>query len=240
MRAILLDNINFNEFSSGHIFKISGDKAHHLINVVRAQLEEKILLLNGKGLSAIAQINRIDKKEVHCRVQTCTDHSQLCSWDLAVGITKKEATEDVVRITVELGVRALYPLLTQYSQQHWISSDRQERIVESAIIQSNNPWRPQIFTPLPLMDLIQSRLSEYDLILVFIPGEVSTKLKDLPSSLKDLRILILIGPEGGLSPDEETQLQGIQGVQSINLSSPILRTPTAIIAAWGYLLGYKR
>ena len=49
--------------------------------------------------------------------------------------------------------------------------------------------------------------------------------------------LVIIGPEGGFSPEESGNLVSVTKAVKIHLSTPILRAPHALSVAVGFLMG---
>ena len=105
----------------------------------------------------------------------------------------------------------------------------------SAIEQSNNYILPSV----DFLALTEIDFSKYDNIYLFSTREVKGDIKEkLTSNEKNL---ILIGPEAGFSTQELIQLEKLSQIKLINLPTPILRAPTAMNCAVGYLLSrYSR
>lgn len=229
MRAIYHD---FQNASSEEILIISGDAAHHL-NVVRVRAGERIILLNGKGKKLDGTVKAITKSLVEIEVSSVYDAQRSHEISLAVANPKKEAFEDILKMAVELGVKNIYPLSSEFSQYDYVPSDRVQRILESALIQSNNPFFPEIYSQISLKNFLESHKEP----LAFFNSRPNET--DGTYSYKQGQITILIGPEGGFSPNEVTQILKFSKIQEIHLPTPILRAPTAVASSIGYLLASK-
>jgi 16S rRNA (uracil1498-N3)-methyltransferase len=94
---------------------ISGERAHHL-NVVRVKVGEEILILNGRGLKFFAKIINITKKDIALKIFKFERSTPNDILDLAIATPKKEAFEDILKISVELGINQIVPLFSQYCQ----------------------------------------------------------------------------------------------------------------------------
>jgi 16S rRNA U1498 N3-methylase RsmE len=73
---------------------------------------------------------------------------------------------------------------------------------------------------------------------VLLYGDESGKGKPLPEllpELKDKKLAILIGPEGGFSADEHYILKSVEFARGFGMGSRILRADTAAVAALGYV-----
>jgi 16S rRNA (uracil1498-N3)-methyltransferase len=108
-------------------------------------------------------------------------------------------------------------------------SDRYQKILISALEQSNNPYLPEIHL---LSSLKEIPFSQYENLYTFSPQENKYSAKQFSIE----KSLILIGPEGGFSTEEEGYLVEKNSLL-IKLPLPILRAKTATILAVGFLLG---
>ena len=228
MRAIFLEDINKLE-------AIEGDGAHHLINVVRIQIGEEILLLNGMGAKIFVKVVGLEKNRVNIEVIESLQLEKIDKFHLAIGIPKKDAFEEVLRNAIELGISSIFHFKSQFSQQDFIYNERIKRVLVSSLIQSNNPHFPSLEKVADLNALIKN-FSQYDKVIYFcshtrIPSEAKLNLKE-----KD-KILLIIGPEGGFSTEEEVLLTKNNLVNCQHLPSFILRAPTAVVAAMGWVMG---
>lgn len=224
MRALFY---SFHDISLDSIVEIADERAKHL-QVVRIKIGETVLLLNGQGKSAQGEIVEIHKKSVTLKIRSVFEAQKSHQFSLAIATPKKEAFEDILKIAVELGAVDIYPLTSEFSQYQYVSSERVDRILESALIQSNNAFLPTVHPQAQLDEFLQSHQSP----LVFFNSR--------PNSAKEKIIhektTILIGPEGGFSPSEIKRIENYSQVKTIHLPTPIMRAPTAVAAAIGYLL----
>ncbi len=229
MRACFIEPQFTQNLAEGAHLEISGDRAHHLLKVIRLKAQEQLMLLDGAGTQLLAEVSDLDKKSLAVKVlkkQTFhpTDHLHLY-----VGIVDKDAMEEVFRQSVELGFSSITPLITKYSEQHFDFSERHQRIFESALIQSNNPFFPKVLPAKKFENFMQE----------IIPSEQyfyfssHTKKQHVPSQL--LKANLIIGPEGGFSSEEESLLNQQTNIFVHQFPSAILRTPTAVCAAAGFL-----
>jgi 16S rRNA (uracil1498-N3)-methyltransferase len=151
-----------------------------------------------------------------------------------ISLPKKDAFEEILKISVECGVNEIHPLSSKYSQYQFIESERSNKLIESALIQSNNFYWPSIKPQINLDSFLNSTKSE---IFYFTSKPVSIDKKIFSPSL--LNSIILIGPEGGFSNEEDEIISNHKNSIPLHLSTPILRAPTATAAAFGYLLALK-
>lgn len=235
MRAILLEDIE-NDGKQKTI-TIDGKNHHHLVNVVRVKIEEKILILDGQGNKYHAIIKNISKKIIELEIQSLDREEQQDLIHVAFALTKKEAIEEILKICVECGIRRIYPLLTEFSQRKFEMSERLERVIESSMIQSNNPFLPKIESIINFDENFVDKIKNYKKI-VFFDSDPSSKVK--AHNLVDPKegaVLIIIGPEGGFSPKEQMLAKSLANIALVHFPIPIMRAPTALACAIGYSFG---
>jgi 16S rRNA (uracil1498-N3)-methyltransferase len=233
MRAIYLNNINDKDYRPEDIISVAGDQAKHLIKVVRIKDDEKLLVLNGEGLKLSGKVINIEKKSLEFQIERIEKVVQEVKYDLAICLPKKDATEEILRIATELGVNRLIPVFSDYSQMHFTKNARVESILESALIQSNNPYKLKLAEEVSFDELL-IKCKDYQEVIYFSSQPFESS--DGPKVTSVEKRLIVIGPEGGLSSAEEGSLKDISHVNFVHLKSPILRSPTAVAAACGYLI----
>ncbi|MGZ3787451.1 MAG: 16S rRNA (uracil(1498)-N(3))-methyltransferase [Bacteriovorax sp.] len=207
---------------------ITGDSAKHL-QVVRIKSDEEVLVLNGLGAKAFAKVGAISKGQVELLVERVEESVPTHQINLAIANPKKDAFEDILKIAVELGVRHIYPLSSEFSQYDYESHDRFQRILESALIQSNNAFLPEIHDQHSLEKFLEDLKSP----LYFFNSKPNDcgKLEKISGEK-----IVLIGPEGGFSSREEALILAKSPVFSIHMPTPIQRAPTAVASSIGYLL----
>jgi 16S rRNA (uracil1498-N3)-methyltransferase len=207
------------------------ETAHYVQQVLRLREGAAVVLFNGLG-GEYRGVLRLNKKEVMVNIQDFIDHSVASELNihLGQGISRGEKMDFVVQKAVELGVREITPLLTERCGvkleddriakrlTHW------QKIIFSACEQSGRNDIPLINPPTELKQWIMHR--EETRRFICHPGLTSeSKDSNSPTS-----VVLLIGPEGGLT-EEEVQSALHQQFESLSLGPRILRTETAAIAA---------
>ncbi|MDD0854648.1 RsmE family RNA methyltransferase [Halobacteriovorax sp. GB3] len=229
MRAVFL-----NEFKSGDdIAEITGDSAHHLVKVVRIKPEEKILVLNGLGDHFECDVQSVSKKSVTVQILAQKKLEKKHNIDLALCPPKKDATADILKYSVELAINKVFPIESQYSQLKIENNERTFRLIESAMIQSNNPYLLEIEESRNFENL-DELFKDYDFIYYF---SSHSNIKQCEKLENKHSILIIIGPEAGLSYEEEEFLLTHKKVNVVHFDSWILRSQTAVCSAVGYVFG---
>lgn len=209
---------------------LKDDVLHHLVNVVRVEIGEELLLLNGEGFAVETKIESISKRELRVTKIRSTQKDQSYHFDLAIGMPKRESLELCLKQATELGFRKIYLIKSDYSQMKFPEADRMHKLLVSALEQSNAPYLPSVeestWENLPW--------NSYDkAILLDSQTKISGKKEHQKRHNKHL---LIVGPEGGFSPQEIAFLHGKEQVQVVNLPTPILRTSTAVPTGAGLMI----
>ncbi len=232
MRAQYIKELINKKLKELDLYNIEGDSLHHLLNVARLKEGENILLLDGNGSSYLTVINKIEKKRVEVEIKkvSLTPKSNLIS--VAVAISQKDAMEYMLKTSIELGISNFIPIVTEHSLKKFeINSNRIERIVESAMNQSNNSFALNIS---PVSSLQEINLDNFDGSFIFSTKQINS-LKRININ-KNHKYLILIGPEAGFSQNDLEIFQENQNIETIHLPTPILRAQNALCASVGHIL----
>ena len=204
------------------------------LQVLRVREGEEITLFNGNGHSYPTRLLSLAKRQAVAEVlseQTVDNESPLAI-SLIQAVSSGERMDFTLQKSVEMGVTEIFPVtsarsIVKLSGER--AEKRQERWQEIVIAACEQCGRNRIPTVHPLLPLSQ-RLQQ-------LPQSDVRLLMGLhhPTSLKAIqpapqRITLMIGPEGGWSPEEETAAFQT-GFQSILLGKRVLRTETAALAA---------
>ncbi len=232
MRAILIKNIKLEKDSK---ISVEGDSAHHL-NVVRAKVNEEILILNGIGSKAKAKVIAVGKKIVDLHIINVEYFEKKSEMILFLGVPKKDAFEDILKNAIECGFTKIIPMNTKFSQYEVQQNERIEKIIESALIQSNNTYAPNIHEQINIKDIDKFDFNAHLSILMSVR---KTNHKELKLSEKS-SVAIFIGPEGGFSAEEEDFILNSKfNVCTAQMPCPILRAPTAVAVSAGYVFSLR-
>jgi 16S rRNA (uracil1498-N3)-methyltransferase len=222
------------ELSVASSVRLDEKASHHLARVLRASVGDKIILFNGQGGEFSAVITQIDKKSVTVSLTEFIPREveSPINIHLAQGMARGEKMDFIVQKAVELGATRITPLLTERCNVRLDSAREEKRVqhwqavVTSACEQSGRNRLPELDAPLSLKDWLSQVKADYCFVL---SPHVKQKLpaKTLPDHAV---IVVLIGPEGGLS-DHEVNMAIDHGFLPLNLGPRVLRTETAAIAA---------
>jgi 16S rRNA (uracil1498-N3)-methyltransferase len=210
-------------------YVLTGDALHHLVNVIRIEKDEKLLLLNGEGLFVETTVEHISKKELHLKKTNHYERSLPFHFDLALGMPKRDALELSLKQATELGFRTIYLIKSDYSQMRFPEKDRTDKLLISALEQSNAPFLPEVLH----VNWEEIPFDTYEEALLM---DSQTKIPAAKAAIKSGKKLLIVGPEGGFSPEELSFLHSRDVVKVMNLPTPILRTPTAVATGAGILI----
>jgi 16S rRNA (uracil1498-N3)-methyltransferase len=233
MRALYLEDLLEYKIS---LLVTNHEQVHHLNNVVRVKKNETILILNGKGYYVISKVVEIQKKSIQLEFQSEIKFEEpplLPS--VAIGAIKREAIELSLRQLVEIGVKEIYIYQSKYSQRHEPNHQRLEKILISALEQSNAKYLPSL-NLIDFSELLNLGCENY---IYFSSVAKNDKVNKNFSQIVASSVVI-IGPEGGLSADEEEIITEMSASTVLNLPTNILRTSTAVSFCLGYVLGLRQ
>ncbi len=209
------------------------EEAHHLARVMRKKIGERIFVADGEGTMLEAQITDIGSEEVHCRILTrLPDFNEPSRKVVLVqSLLKNPAKMDwIVEKATELGVAAIIPMISHYSQTTKIKIDRLQHLALAAMKQSLRCTVPRIETAATFEQACESTNKVARIPLherADAENSIENFLVTIPES-EDLALFI--GPEGGFS-DEEIQFAEMQNIFIASLGTRRLRSETAAVAA---------
>jgi len=218
---------------------ISNDDVNHIKNVLRLGIGEKIEISNlDTSESFECEIMEFKNNSVVCKIEGEIEELSEPSIDLHIlqGLPKADKMELIIQKSTELGCKEFTPValnrcivkLTGKDEAKKI--ERWQKISEVAAKQSKRGIIPKVNGVIKL-DKVINLIKEYDIILVAFEEEKENTIKQELKKInkkEDLKIGILIGPEGGIEKKEIEALKNA-GAKIVTLGNRILRTETAPI-----------
>lgn len=223
---------------TGSRIRIAGAEAKHAMAVRRLQVGEPISVSDGQGNKARGKVSQLSKEflelDVHSVESIERPKPQLV---LVQALAKGDRDEMAVQACTELGIQTVIPWQSERSVSIW-KPEKQDKhrlrwqtIATEAAKQSLRPFIPEVEQVLGTLELVE-RLKKFELTLVLDP--TSSTLLTGVAIPGHQSIAIVVGPEGGISPDELGQFRSA-GFSLVGLGSGILRTSTAGVAVVSYL-----
>lgn len=209
---------------------LNPEESHHCLRVLRMVSGTKAVFLDGKGTLAKGEI--LEPKSKICRVfiHTIYKNYQKRSYSLHVAIapTKNSGRfEWFLEKSVEIGIDKITPILCSRSEKKRLNMERSKKILLSAMKQSLTATLPEIQTLLPFTKFIES-IGPENTFMAFCDYKNGNHLKNY--ILPKQEYTVIIGPEGGFSPDEAA-IAKAKGIQFVSLGTSRLRTETAGIVS---------
>lgn len=208
------------------------DRSRYLIQVLRLRVGDAVILFNGDGrdFSGNLSIPSKDAASVQIGSPSPVEPLPALKIHLGIGISKGDRMDLVVQKAVELGVTRISPLFTKRSLVRLDSERLQRRwehwwgVLAAACEQSGRRRLPELASG----GALAHWLGEPHSCPMLLDHRSTTRLPDLAAPAGALTLLI--GPEGGLDPEERALAQHA-GFTAVRLGPRILRTETAPLAA---------
>ena len=219
---------------------ITGEDAKHISKVLRMRVGEELTLCDTKGTDYICSISTISPDEICLdilqRQPSLTEPNVFVK--LYQGIPKGDKAEFIIQKAVELGVGEItffdssrcVAKIDQKSMDKKIT--RFQRIAYEAAKQCGRGIIPQIRPVLTFKQAVTEMLA-CDLPIMLYENSTAPLKQTLSTPAKT--ISVMVGPEGGFSP-EEADFAKSQGCFSLSLGKRILRCETAPIAALAVIM----
>lgn len=218
---------------------IGGSEGHHAAVVRRLQPGERVLVGAGDGHGVRGEVVAATKAGLLVRVIELVDEPEPARRFVAVqALAKGDRSELAVEMLTEVGVHEIVPWQAARSIVRW-SLERGEKSLgrwrstaREAAKQSRRLRAPEV-TPAVSTRQLAARLADADLALV-LHEEATDPIAavDLPTSGE---VVLVVGPEGGISPDELAALTAA-GARAVRVGDHVLRTSTAGVVALAALL----
>ncbi len=214
---------------SGEFHTLNEEESKHIVRVLRLEIGDHIHLTDGKGSLFQAEIT--DDHPKRCSIQIIASKTEYGKRNfhlhMAVAPTKNISRyEWFLEKATEIGINKITPVICEHSERKEVKIPRLEKVIISAVKQSLKAYVPELDEATRFKDFIKQDF-DGEKFIAYCEGNPKA-LKDLYTSKTNA--IILIGPEGDLSP-EEVKLAEENGFVPVNLGTSRLRTETAAIVA---------
>jgi 16S rRNA (uracil1498-N3)-methyltransferase len=218
---------------------VEGDEAHHAVAVRRLRVGEQVVLTDGRGTAVRAEVGSTGKR-VFVGVVLDVARSDPPAPEIVVvqAVPKGDRGELAVEVLTEVGVGRIVPWAASRSVAVWKGERaakglaRWRSTAREAAKQSRRSWFPEVSEPATTSDVVDLVASAP--LAVVLHEAASVPLAGLPVPT-DGSIVVVVGPEGGLSDEEVAAFVGA-GAHAVRLGDEVLRTSTAGVAAVAALL----
>lgn len=225
MHAFFVESIP----ETGMTAELEKSEHHHLFKTLRAVPGDEVKLLDGRGVSALAQVGAERTLRVVSREVAPEPGLKI---RLYCAAPRKNILDGMLKQLAEVGVWRIEVIRCERSVALPDFSERWEALLREGCKQSNNPFLP----PIGLGGTLDEALSALKGEGVPVYYGAVTPPGNRPAVPADGEIALLIGPEGGFSPSELERIGGSGGI-GVSFGPYILRMETAAVCGVALLRG---
>lgn len=219
----------------GDVVALTGSEAHHAASVRRVRAGEAVTLTDGRGAWLEGAVVSADPKRVEIRIDARDERSVPARRVLlAQALAKGDRDELAVQAATELGIDGIVPWQAARSVSRWHGPKadkgraRWQSIVREAAKQAHRAWIPEVEAVVPTAELA-ARTGATCVVLDPWTDAALTSA-ELPAG----DLMLVVGPEGGIAPEEIERLTAGGAIRA-RLGDSVLRTSTAGPAALAVL-----
>lgn len=230
----------------GRTVALDAARAHYLRNVLRAATGETVVLFNGRDGEWTAAVESLGKRGAELRL-LARRRPQAPDADLWLVFApiKRQRIDLLAEKASELGVAALWPVITERTNVARVNLERLGANATEAAEQTERLSVPRIIEPVTLRELAHRWPPERRLLLCAEAGAAKPIAEVLGAIARDNAhapppCAVMTGPEGGFAPGELDGLGKLPFVTAVGLGPRILRADTAAMAAlacWQAIVG---
>lgn len=242
------------ELRAGVTLDLDEAQVRHVGTVLRLSEGDALRGFNARDGEWLLRVAARRKHALTVRVESFIRPSKPTpDLDLLFAPVKRHATDLIVEKATELGVRRIRPVITQRTIAETVRVERLALIAREAAEQTERFDAPEIAAPTSLSHALDQWEHERPLVYADEAGDDvnapwggergrAQPILDALTSLSPRpgQMALLVGPEGGFTPDERRALRSMPFVVPVSLGPRILRAETAVIAtlsiiqaAWG-------
>lgn len=216
---------------------ITGVDAKHISKVLRMQTGDKLQIVSDDGVTALAEIAGFGEGSVtvRCIEKLAESHEPSVQITLAQGLAKGEKMDFIIQKAVELGATSIVPVAMEHSVVRLEGDkaakkvERWEKIAEAAAKQSKRDIIPVVQPVQSVSEMLANNQCAAKIIAYECEDRLGLKSAlQRAGRLSDL--LLIIGPEGGIS-ESELEAARKAGAVPVSLGRRILRAETAALVA---------
>lgn len=223
------------DFVAGQSHTLHKAQSNYLAAVLRKKDGAEIILFNGRDGAWLAHLTNENKKslaiEIDKNIAAQTEPTDII---YLFAPLKSSRLDYMVQKATEMGVAALQPVVTQYSQITKLKQERLQANCIEAAEQCEILSVPPLHDPVKLGTLLADWSADWPAGRQLVFCDESAAQQDPLIALAPLKgkpLAVLIGPEGGFSASERDLLINQDFVTAISLGPRIIRADTAAVAA---------
>ncbi|MBO5245070.1 MAG: 16S rRNA (uracil(1498)-N(3))-methyltransferase [Selenomonadales bacterium] len=217
--------------------ELTGTDAHHIARVLRMAVGDKVIVADQNEHTAKAEISSITDEVVTLTFleELADDSEPTVKVRLAQCLPKGDKMEFIVQKAVELGAVSIQPIssencVVKYTADKQVKRvERWQKIAHEAAKQCKRAAVPTV-EAITTLKAFLANVDADETVLFCYEAEDGRTLRQALAADRAEKYTILIGPEGGFTPEEARVCQEA-GAYPVSLGSRILRTETASLAA---------
>jgi 16S rRNA (uracil1498-N3)-methyltransferase len=220
--------------ADGAAIMLDRDQANYLLNVLRMREGDGLLVFNGRDGEWRASVASADRKRASLAIGARTRPQPPASRIMLCFAPVKHLRMDyLVQKAVEMGAGKLIAIITEHTQLGVRNPERLKANIIEAAEQCGVLAVPPFLGEIRVERLLGMHGDDDGPWIVFCDemAEAGDPAAALDAICDDREIAILIGPEGGFSPQERQMILAWPRVIPISLGPRILRADTAVVAA---------
>lgn len=229
--------INKESITDNIITIFDKENYNHIARSLHIKNGEKLLLVDENKVQYETVVEKINSNSIITKIENTYPSRRFLPINLylAQAVLKKEAQNDAIQKACELGVKGIYPLITDnctIKKSYAIEKiEKYNKLSYEASKQCERPDIAPVFEPSTLDSIINN--NEFDIKIVCVEKYAKTALKTYLDTIKitpQNKILVIIGPEGGFS-EREFEILKQSNITMCSLGNLILRADTAVVCA---------
>lgn len=205
-------------------------ESHHLLHVIRARFGDRVRLVDGQAVAAVAVLEGAD--DTGCARLLVVERLVAPPPPprvVLLGLPKPALLEEALVLGTEGGATRFVCVRSRFSPPGDLRVDRLDRVLRTAVTQCGRADLPALEGPRSLAEALR------DATLPLAPARWLAAPGGPPHGADAILggqdgAVVAIGPEGGWAPDEIEALSAA-GFAPLGLGPFVLRTPSAVGAA---------
>ena len=223
------------KLSLNNIIVLNKTDTHYLKNVMRCKKNDQINLFNENDQEFYSKILEIKKYEIILEIFELSTNTEIINdIFLIFSLVKRNKMDFIIQKATELGVRKIFPILTERSSIRDINLSRMVAVAKEASEQSNRISIPEISNLMTIQELLEQWDKKRSILYADEILKINKNLTIL-NRKNFVKSSLLVGPEGGFSEKENEMLKTYKCVFPISFGETILRSDTAAIVGLSYL-----
>jgi len=221
-----------NEAAYDNYITIDGEQFVHLSKVLRYKVGYQLILCLDDGLDYYCTIMEMDKKSAKARIDLVEKNMAMPYTKITLyqALPKGDKIDLITQKCTELGIYAIKPFLSTYTNETKFNKQRIEKIGMEACKQCGRGKLPIIGDLCSFDEMLQDAMKNDVLIMPYENAQFG-KISSIRNLKQAKTIGIIIGSEGGFTEEEVKKAKKLSKAKVVSLGNRILRCETAAIVA---------